>query len=104
MISNVQGIEIYATKSSMFGRSLPPGPAGASFECVLRLRMSLMPGTYFLSCAIARAEVEQANEFLDYRFDMLQFDVAGQTPCFSTSVVDLGGELFDNAIESVAAG
>jgi lipopolysaccharide transport system ATP-binding protein len=100
MISNVQGIEIYATKSSMFGRSLPPGPAGSNVECVLRLRMSLMPGAYFLSCAVARAEVEQANEFLDYRFDMMQFEVVGQARCFNTSVVDLRAQLFDNAVET----
>jgi lipopolysaccharide transport system ATP-binding protein len=104
MISNVQGIEIYATKSSMFGRSLPPGPSGTSFECVLRLRMSLMPGTYFLSCAVARAEREQANEFLDYRFDMMQIEVIGQARCFNTSVVDLRGQLFDNAVEAATTG
>jgi lipopolysaccharide transport system ATP-binding protein len=102
MISNVQGIEIYATKSSMFSRSLPPGPTGTKFECVLRLRMSLMPGTYFLSCAIARAELEHANEFIDYRFDMMQFDVTGQARCFNTSVIDLGGQLSENVIESAA--
>jgi lipopolysaccharide transport system ATP-binding protein len=104
MISNVQGIEIYGTKSSMFGRSLPPGPAGTSVECVLRLRMSLMPGTYFLSCAVARAECEQANEFLDYRFDMMQIEVIGQARCFNTSVVDLRGQLFDTAAEAVTGG
>jgi lipopolysaccharide transport system ATP-binding protein len=101
MISNVQGIEIYATKSSMFDRSLPPGPAGTSFECVLRLRMALMPGAYFLSCAVARAELEQANEFLDYRFDVMQFEVTGQARCFNTSVIDLGGQLSDKAVETV---
>lgn len=93
IISNIQGIELYGVSSMLFGRSLPAAPEGATFECTLRLRMALTPGTYFLSAALAYADGATSSEFLDYRFDAVQFEVVGQSRCFTTSSVDLRGEL-----------
>jgi hypothetical protein len=98
IISSVQGIEIYGVSSSLFARTLPPGPAGAEYECVLRLRTTLTPGTYFLSGALAYADSEGTSEFLDYRFDALQFDVVGHPRCFTTSAVDLGADMYDREV------
>jgi lipopolysaccharide transport system ATP-binding protein len=95
IISNVQGVEIYGVTSSLFGRALPPAPGGAQFECVLRVKVSLPPGNYFLTGALARAGTGHADQFLDYRFDAMQFEVVGEPRCFSTSVVDLAGQLAD---------
>lgn len=98
IISNVQGVELYGVSSKLFARSLPPEQAGARFECVLRLRMSLTPGTYFVSAALAYADSAPASEFLDYRFDVLEFDVVGQCRSFTTSAVDLRGDLYHRAV------
>ena len=103
IISSVQGIEIYGVSSSLFARALPAGQAGAEFECVLRLRMALTPGTYFLTGALAYADTEGASEFLDYRFDALQFDVVGHPRCFTTSAVDLGGEILDREVTATVS-
>jgi hypothetical protein len=63
---------------------LDPRVAGSSAYFVFC--MSLTPGTYFLSGAIAHAETRDTNQFLDYRFDALQLQVVGQPRCFSTSL------------------
>ena len=103
IVSNAQGIELYGVSSSLYGRSLPPGEAGTRFECILRVRMSLTPGTYFLSAALAYADGAASSEFLDYRFDVLPFEVVGQARCFTTSAVDLRGELSHRALPEPAA-
>jgi homopolymeric O-antigen transport system ATP-binding protein len=102
IISNVQGVEIYGITSSLFNRQLPPGPAGSQFECVLNVTMALTPGSYFLTAALAYADAERESQFLDYRFDALQFEVVGQPRCFSTSAVDLGGEIYERQITETA--
>jgi lipopolysaccharide transport system ATP-binding protein len=103
IISNVQGVEVYGVTSSLFARVLPPGPAGAQFECVLRVRLALTPGSYFLTGALARADRGHAEQFLDYRFDALQLEVIGEARCFSTSIVDLGGQLDERALTAVTS-
>jgi lipopolysaccharide transport system ATP-binding protein len=104
ILSNVQGIEIYGVTSSLFARRLPAAPAGTQFECMLRMRMSLAPGIYFLSGAIAHADARDKDQFLDYRFDAMQLQVVGQPRCFSTSVVDLGGDLHERMLTTASTG
>ena len=52
-----------------------------------------VPGTYFLSASIAHDDGRLNDQFLDYRFDALQFQVVGVTRSFATSIVDVNGEL-----------
>lgn len=98
IITNARGIEVYGTTSSQFGEYLPPAPAGASFDCRLKLPLLVTPGMYFLTAALARAEAEEGHTFLDCRFDALQFEVIGQPRCFTTSIVDLRGRVSHEAL------
>ena len=52
-----------------------------------------MPGTYFLSVAIAHEEEQAKGEFLDCRFDEFEFQIVGQTRAFTTCLVDLDVKL-----------
>jgi lipopolysaccharide transport system ATP-binding protein len=102
MIGNTKGVEMYATTSGMFARSLPAGPEGTKVECVMRLKMSLMPGTYFASGALAPQFAVGDEAYLDCRFDAMDFEVVGHARSFATSAVDLGGDLRERALEVAA--
>jgi hypothetical protein len=93
MISTPRGVEVFGTKGGLHDLSLPASPAGAVFECRYRCRIPLAPGTYFLSASIAHDDGRERGEFLDYRFDALEFNVIGTTHCFTTSLVALPGTL-----------
>jgi len=90
-ISDARGVEVFGTKSQLFRRRLPPSPAGSMFECVLRARLPFIPGPYFLTAALAHDDDRPAGEFLDYRFDAMQFQLFGNPRCFTTCIVDLNG-------------
>jgi lipopolysaccharide transport system ATP-binding protein len=94
-ISNLKGLEIYGTKGQLYGLYIPPGHAGKAFECRMRLAISLVPGTYFLTTALAPAssETDAGSSFYDYRFDAFEFKVIGNPKCFSTSIVNLNAAL-----------
>ncbi len=94
-ISNPKGIEVYGTKGQQHGAVLQGAIAGTKFECRMQLRMILVPGVYFLSVALApEYDVTPAGDsFFQYRFDAIEFRVIGNPPCFTTSIVDLGGSL-----------
>jgi lipopolysaccharide transport system ATP-binding protein len=100
IITNARGVEVYGTTSSQHGQFLPPGPAGASFECRLEIPLLIVPGVYFLTAAVARAAGEEGNTFLDCRFDALEFQVVGTPRSFTTSVVDLRGQVSHQALVS----
>ena len=53
IISNSRGVEIFATKAGLHGTALPPSPAGTAYECSFTAAIPIVPGTYFLSVAIA---------------------------------------------------
>jgi lipopolysaccharide transport system ATP-binding protein len=91
LISNARGVEVYGTKAALFQKLLPPSSPGSRFECQLRLRVPLVPQTYFLTVALARDESSGDIAYYDYRFDCLEFKVVGAPRCFTTSIVDLGG-------------
>ena len=93
IITNTLGIEIYGTKSGLHALFLPGGERGTLIEARMLVRIRQVPGQYFLSVAVAPVRAEAASEFFDMRFDALQFRVIGETKCFTTSMVDLGGEL-----------
>ena len=92
-IANAKGVELYATKSQMFERRLPPSPAGSRYECRLVVKIPFVAGTYFLTAALAHDDDRPRGEFLDYRFDALQFQVVGRAACFTTCVMDLEARL-----------
>jgi hypothetical protein len=98
IITNARGIEVYGTTSSLFGDYLPPGAAGSSFECRLRVPLQIAPGVYFLTAAIAPSVPDEDQTFLDCRFDALEFEVVGQARCFTTSVADLRGDVSHQAL------
>lgn len=89
IISNAKGIEVYGTKSPFFSDWLKAGEPGSRFECRLQFCVRLVPGRYFLSAALARQEGRDDGQFLDFRFDALEFEVVGQSRAFTTSIVDL---------------
>jgi lipopolysaccharide transport system ATP-binding protein len=97
IISNARGVEVYGTKSGLHGAVLRPAAANAQFECRLRFAARLVPGRYFLSVALAHDD--EAGQFLDYRFDVLEFQVVGSTRAFTTSLVDLDATLAHLYIE-----
>ena len=94
-ITNPKGIEVYATKGQQHGLVLAAARTGTEFECRMRVRMILVPGVYFLSVALApEADLTPGGDsFFHYRFDAFEFRVIGNPPCFTTSIVDLGGAL-----------
>ena len=93
IISNARGVEVYGTKSAFYSSSLRPMSAGAEFQCLLKFVVRLVPGRYFLSVALAHDDEREKGQFLDYRFDALEFQVIGAVRTFSTSVVDLDATL-----------
>lgn len=101
MISNPRGVEIFATMAAFYGKALPPSTAGSIFVCTLSSRMPLVPGVYFLSASIAHDDGRPSNEFLDYRFDAFEFQVIGTTRAFTTSIVDISGQLSHSKAENV---
>ncbi|WP_045225252.1 ABC transporter ATP-binding protein [Methyloterricola oryzae] len=100
IISNVRGIEIYATKGALHGLFLRAGKKGEQFECAMRLVMLLTPGVYFLSAAVAPGDDSKQDEahFYDVKFDALEFRVAGKVRCHATSIVELNADLTWNSI------
>jgi lipopolysaccharide transport system ATP-binding protein len=93
IITNTLGIEIYGTKSGLHGFFLPVGACGTVVEARMNLKVRQVPGQYFLSVAVAPVTAEASSEFFDMRFDALPFRVIGETKCFTTSMVDMGGAL-----------
>jgi lipopolysaccharide transport system ATP-binding protein len=93
VIANTRGVELYGTKSGLYGANLPPAKAGSSFECRLRVKLPFVPGRYFLSVAVAHDDDRPRGEFLDYRFDAFEFHVVGNPRAFTTGIVDLDGSL-----------
>jgi hypothetical protein len=91
IVANARGVEVYGTKSGLHATALPAGQANGGFECRLRFVARLAPGRYFLSVALAHDD--GSGRFLDYRFDALEFQVAGASRAFTTSLVDLDASL-----------
>lgn len=100
IISNQRGVEIFATKAGLYGKALPPSHAGSIYECCFRAAVPIACGTYFLSVAIAHDDARQRNEFPDCRFDVLQFQIVGQSKAFTTCIFDMPGELSHRSLAS----
>jgi lipopolysaccharide transport system ATP-binding protein len=94
IISNVKGVEIFGTKGGLFDVFAPPGPRGQKIRGAIRVKLALVPGSYFLTVAIAPRHSEGEDEFYDLRYDALQFQVIGAPRCFMTGIVDLQAELW----------
>lgn len=103
IISNVRGIEVYGTKSGLYSKSIPPNPSGTSYECRLRFFVSLVPGRYFLTVALAHDDDRSKDHFLDYRFDAVEFEVIGPTRTFTSSLTDLDAELTHLPLAEIAS-
>jgi len=93
IISNAKGVEIYGTKAGLYSMNLVANKANSVFECRLRFVCRLVPGRYFLSAAVAHDDDRAHGQYLDYRFDAVEFQVVGQTRSFTTCLVDLDAEL-----------
>jgi lipopolysaccharide transport system ATP-binding protein len=103
IISNARGVEVYGTKSGLFSTTLQKVPANTTCECRLRFNVRLVPGRYFLSAAIAYDDGRTTGQFLDYRFDALEFQVVGPIRTFTTSLIDLDGQLSHTMITDDAS-
>jgi lipopolysaccharide transport system ATP-binding protein len=101
IITNSKGLEVFGTKSVFFDQFLPPGPAGSRFECSMALSVPLVPGSYFLSVALAPRVPVEESEFFDFRFDAFELKVIGNPASFTTSVVDLRAKLVHKAVNIV---
>ncbi|MEP6607085.1 MAG: ABC transporter ATP-binding protein [Burkholderiaceae bacterium] len=93
IICNARGVEVYGTKSALHFKSIPPNSPNTSYECRLRFDVRLVPGRYFMSAALAHDDDRPKDQFLDYRFDALEFEVIGLTRTFTSSLTDLDAEL-----------
>jgi lipopolysaccharide transport system ATP-binding protein len=93
IITTPRGVEVFATKSGLYGISIPPSQQGATFSCRYRARFPLVPGSYLLTVALAHDDGRTSSEFIDCRFDALLFQVAGVIRSFTTCLIDLDGEL-----------
>lgn len=93
IISNIKGVEIFGTKGGMYDVFVAPGPAGKKFRGSIKVDLATVPGTYFLSVAVAPRHANGGDEFYDFRFDVLEFQVIGTPRCFTTGIVDLKAEL-----------
>jgi len=98
IVTNNKGLEVFGTKSGFFDQFLPPGPAKSKFECRMDLSVPLVPGSYFVSVALAPKIPSGSDEFFDFRFDALELKVVGNPPSFTTSVVDLRAQLSHHMI------
>lgn len=96
IVANARGVEVYGTKSGLHATALPAAQANGGYECRLRFVARLAPGRYFLSVALAHDD--ESGRFLDYRFDALEFQVAGASRAFTTSLVDLDASLGHSAL------
>jgi lipopolysaccharide transport system ATP-binding protein len=93
IISNIKGIEIFGTKGGMFDVFVPPGKAGKKFRGSIKVNLAMVPGTYFLSVAVAPRHANGGEEFYDFRYDALEFKIIGTPKCFTTGLVDLQADL-----------
>jgi len=93
IISNSRGVEIFATKAGLHGTALPASPEGTAYECSFTAAIPIVPGTYFLSVAVAHEEEQEKGQFLDCRFDAFEFQIVGMTRAFTTCLVDLDVKL-----------
>ena len=98
MISNQKGVEIFATKAALYRKAVPPSKSEHCVRMSLPSFDSVRSRHGFLSASIAHDDGRLNNEFLDYRFDALQFQVVGVTRSFATSIVDVNGELAHSII------
>ena len=55
----------------------------------------------FLTAALAHDDDRSKNQFLDYRFDALEFEVIGPIRTFTSSLTDLGAELTHSSLEEL---
>jgi hypothetical protein len=93
IISNAKGQEVYGTKSGLFGLEVPPLRAGESVCCAMDIKLDVVPGRYLLTVALAHNDKDSDYEFLDYRFDVLEFQVIGTPTGFLTSIASLPAQL-----------
>jgi lipopolysaccharide transport system ATP-binding protein len=93
IIANAKGQEVYGTKSGLFGLEVPPLRAGETVCCAMNLKLDIVPGRYLLTVALAHNDKDSDYEFLDYRFDVLEFQVIGTPTGFLTSVASLPAQL-----------
>lgn len=100
IFTNSKGLEVFGTKSGFYEDFLPPSAKGSKFECRMNLRVPLVPGSYFVSVALAPRVSNGGEEFFDFRFDALELKVIGAPKCFTTAVVDLNAQLSHRSVNS----
>jgi lipopolysaccharide transport system ATP-binding protein len=100
IFTNSKGLEVFGTKSGFYEDFLPPSAKGSKFECRMDLRVPLVPGSYFVSVALAPRVPNGGEEFFDFRFDALELKVIGAPKCFTTAVVDLNAQLSHRSVDS----
>ena len=100
IFTNSKGLEVFGTKSGFYEDFLPPSAKGSKFECRMDLRVPLVPGSYFVSVALAPRVPNGGEDFFDFRFDALELKVIGAPKCFTTAVVDLNAQLSHRSVDS----
>ncbi len=100
IFTNSKGLEVFGTKSGFYEDFLPPRAKGSKFECRMDLRVPLVPGSYFVSVALAPRVPNGGEEFFDFRFDAIELKVIGTPKCFTTAVVDLNAQLSHRSVDS----
>lgn len=88
MIRSLTGVEIGGAASATPQDTLPTMDAGATLEVRFRFRCLLAPGTYFMNAGVL-ASLDEGEEYVDRRIDVVMFRVMPQPARLATGFVNL---------------
>jgi ABC-type polysaccharide/polyol phosphate transport system ATPase subunit len=83
--TTVQGTDVYGTSTGLQQTATPKAEPGHVYQVSFDLTMWLAPGRYFLTVGAARNSLEM----YDRRADVLDFEVDGDFPGYTSSLVNL---------------
>lgn len=89
LVRDLRGIDLYGTDTLLQQISIPAHRRGEIFAVEMYIRMSLAPGSYFLTPSVTRSDGKQ----YDLQYDAVLFEVVGDTKAYSNSRVNLEGKI-----------
>jgi len=89
LVRDVRGIDLYGTDTLLQEITIPPQQRGEMFAVEMSIKMSLAPGSYFLTPSVTRSNGKQ----YDLQYDAVLFEVTGDGKAYSNSRVNLEGKI-----------
>lgn len=89
LVRDVRGIDLYGTDTLLQEITIPPHQRGEMFAVEMSIKMSLAPGSYFLTPSVTRSNGKQ----YDLQYDAVLFEVTGDGKAYSNSRVNLEGKI-----------